>query len=173
MTRRVLSLVLSAGLALPVLAREASAAGCPSADAVRREIVEELNAVRAEPRYCGPKRSGPAKPLQWNRKLFEAAAKHAGEMSRSDRLSHESADGRTAGDRITQAGYAWRAYGENIALGQQTVKEVVRSWLDSAEHCSNIMDADFAEIGVACSASAGGAPYWVMVLAAPLSNPGR
>ncbi|HYE36000.1 CAP domain-containing protein [Methylocaldum sp.] len=172
MTRLVLSLALSVGLAFPTFAREApSAAGCPSVDTIKREIVDELKAVRAEPRYCGRKRSGSAKPLRWNQKLFKAAEKHAKEMSRNDRLSHKSRDGRKAGDRITQAGYTWQAYGENIAEGQRTVGEVLRSWLDSPEHCSNIMEKDFDEIGVACSVSGGGSPYWVMVLAAPLSNP--
>jgi len=174
MTRFVLSFVLSAGLALPAFAQETPAARCPSADTIRREILEELKAVRAEPRYCGRKRFRPVKPLRWNRKLFEAAEKHAREMSRNDRLSHRGRDGRKAGNRITRAGYDWEVYGENIAQGQRTVGEVMRSWLDSPEHCSIIMEADFDEVGVACASSGGGgSPYWAMVLAAPLSNSGR
>ncbi|MBP1149435.1 MULTISPECIES: CAP domain-containing protein [unclassified Methylocaldum] len=174
MTRLVLSLILTAGLVLPVFAREAPTARCPSADTIRREILEELKAVRAKPRYCGRKRFRPAKPLRWNQKLFEAAKKQAEEMSRNDRLSHRGRDGRKAGDRITRAGYDWEVYGENIAQGQRTVGEVMRSWLDSTGHCSAIMEADFDEVGVACASSGGGgSPYWAMVLAAPLSNSGR
>jgi uncharacterized protein YkwD len=174
MTRLVLSLILSAGSALPVFAREAPKVRCPSAETIRREIVDELKAARAAPRYCGRMRSGPAEPLRWNRKLFETAEKHAKEMSRNDRLSHESADGRKAGDRMTGAGYTWQIYGENIAQGQRTVGEVMRSWLESPEHCSIIMEADFDEVGVACASSGGGgSPYWAMVLAAPLSSSSR
>lgn len=170
MARLVLSLILTAGLVMPVFAREAPEVRCPSADAIRREIIKELKAVRAEPRYCGRKQFGPARPLGWNPKLFEAAEKHAREMSRNERLSHRGRDGQKAGGRITRAGYDWEVYGENIAQGQRTVGEVMRSWLESPEHCSAIMEKDFEEVAVACAAGGRGSPYWVMVLAAPLTQ---
>jgi uncharacterized protein YkwD len=89
-------------------------------------------------------------------------------MSRRDRLSHRGLDGRKAGDRIARIGYDWEVYGENIAQGQRTIGEAMRSWLDSPEHCSAIMEPDFEDVGVACaSGGGGGSPYWAMVLAAP------
>lgn len=168
MTRFVLSLVLSAGLVFPAYAREATSVQCPSADTIRREVLNELRAARAQARYCGRKPFRPAKPLRWNQKLFVAAKKHAEEMSRRDRLSHRGLDGRKAGDRIARFGYDWEVYGENIAQGQRTIGEAMRSWLDSPEHCSAIMEPDFEDVGVACASSGGGgSPYWAMVLAAP------
>jgi uncharacterized protein YkwD len=174
MTRFVLSLVLGAGLVFPAYAREAKSVRCPSADSIRREILEHLRAVRAQARYCGRQPFRPAKPLRWNQKLFLAAKKHAEEMSRRDYLSHWGLDGRKAGDRIDRIGYDWEVYGENIAQGQRTVSEAMRSWLDSPAHCSAIMEPDFGDVGVACASSGGGgSPYWAMVLAAPMTQAGR
>ncbi|CAI8872484.1 CAP domain-containing protein [Methylocaldum szegediense] len=174
MTRLVLSLVLSAGLVLPAHAREATSVRCPSTDSIRREILDQLRAIRAQARYCGRILFGPAKPLRWNQKLFLAAKIHAEEMSRRDYLSHRGLDGRRAGDRIVRTGYDWEVYGENIAQGQLTVSEAMRSWLDSPSHCSAIMEPDFEDVGVACaSTGGGGSPYWAMVLAAPMTQARR
>jgi uncharacterized protein YkwD len=38
--------------------------------------------------------------------------------------------------------------GENIALGQLTVDEVMDSWMKSPEHRENILDRDYRDLGV-------------------------
>ena len=57
-------------------------------------------------------------------------------------------------DRIVFAGYRFNGFksfavGENIAMGQMTIDEVMKGWLKSPGHCKNLMNAMFREIGVA------------------------
>jgi uncharacterized protein YkwD len=82
-------------------------------------------------------------------------------------MDHAGSDGSTPAMRATRAGYAWRTVGENVATGQSTPEQVVAEWLDSPRHCSNIMDADFTQMGVAFAASASGV-YWAQVFGAPM-----
>ncbi len=53
-------------------------------------------------------------------------------------------------------------------MGPETPQEAVRGWMSSPGHCQNIMDARFAEMGVAYTASRSGEPriYWVQEFAA-------
>ncbi|MDH3238519.1 MAG: CAP domain-containing protein, partial [Deltaproteobacteria bacterium] len=71
--------------------------------------------------------------------------------------------------RITRQGYQWWTYGENIAVGYQTVSAVMQAWLDSEGHCRNIMNPAFAEIGAAFAEGQSlgnpAAPYWTFDLA--------
>ena len=75
--------------------------------------------------------------------------------------SHTSGGNTTAGDRIKAAGYNWRTYGENIAMGQTTEQIVMNSWLESEGHCKNIMNKNFKDIGVGRSGN-----YWTQVFGA-------
>ena len=59
------------------------------------------------------------------------------------------ADGSNGGVRIERAGYDWATFGENIAMGYRTEKDVVADWLQSPGHCKNIMNRNFKEMGVA------------------------
>jgi uncharacterized protein YkwD len=71
---------------------------------------------------------------------------------------------------VRAIGYKEKLVGENIAYGPESVEEVVRGWLDSPEHCENIMDPRFAEMGIASAAGRSGPRrglYWVQLLAAP------
>ena len=79
------------------------------------------------------------------------------------------ADGTVSGDRITRAGYAWQASGENIAAGQRDAEAVVAGWLASAGHCATLMAPYFTETGIAFALAPNANPpiYWVQVFAAP------
>ena len=82
-------------------------------------------------------------------------------------FSHTGANGTSAGDRITAAGYAWTTYGENIAAGQNSINQVVDGWMASDGHCANIMNPAFVDIGVVCvagTASTAFGTYWTMDL---------
>ena len=85
-------------------------------------------------------------------------------MSLNDYFEHTSLDGRSATERMRQAGFTGASpTGENIAAGQSTPAEVVESWINSPGHCRNIMDPDYAVLGVGYSAaeSASFDTYWV------------
>jgi uncharacterized protein YkwD len=135
----------------------------------QQEIIDRINQARAAGRSCGTTYYGPAPALAWNTNLFNAAAAHSTDMAANNYFSHTSLDGRNAGQRITGAGYAWSAYGENIAAGQTSVQSVVDGWLASPGHCANIMNPGYADIGTACVASSTSSypTYWTMDLARP------
>lgn len=132
-------------------------------------VMERVNEARAQRQLCGSNAFPAAPPLAWDDRLFQAAADHAADMAQNDYFSHESRDGRTFSQRITEAGYEWSAAGENIAAGQADVEQVVQAWLDSPGHCANIMSESFTEIGVACVADPDSTytQYWGMSLARP------
>ena len=96
-------------------------------------------------------------------------------MIRRDELSHAGADGSTPGERALQAGYRWRVIGENIAAGPDSAQQVVAGWLASPEHCANIMDIRFTEMGVAFEIDwrrASGI-YWAQELGRPATESRR
>jgi len=95
----------------------------------------------------------PAQPLIWNNLLQKAAYGHAKDMDRHNYFSHTSKDGRTMEDRIVFAGYVFKGYksfviGENIAKGQQSIRQVMDEWFKSEGHCKNLMNPNFKEIGI-------------------------
>ena len=102
--------------------------------------------------------------------LNEAAFRHARDMAERGVLSHEGSDGSESGDRITRAGYAWRASGENVAAGQPDADTVVAAWLESPGHCATLMGPYFTEMGIAFVPAPEKNPaiYWAQVFAAPL-----
>ncbi len=106
---------------------------------VRAEVLGRVNAAR--------KRAG-LPPLTPDPRLDQAAERHAEDMLARSYFAHQAPDGTTVRERTRAAGYAWRAVGENIALGQMSVAEVMDSWLESREHRENILDRDFTQLGV-------------------------
>ena len=49
--------------------------------------------------------------------------------------------------RISAAGYDWQTAGENIATGYPTPRSVVTAWMASADHCRNILNPAFRDVG--------------------------
>ena len=119
----------------------------PGVADIRGEFLAAVNHARSVARKCGNTRYKPAPPVSWSDNLAMAAYHHSKDMVRKNFLNHTGSDGSSAGDRISRQGYPWRAYGENIAAGSQTVSSVLHGWLESERHCRNLMDPAFTEIG--------------------------
>jgi len=120
----------------------------------KREFLENINHIRQRGCNCGVTYMPPAAPLTWNYQLEAAALGHAIDMSQLNYFSHTSKDGRSMEDRIALAGYRFKGYrsfmiGENIAMGQMSIAEVMHGWLKSEGHCKNLMNPAFKEVGVA------------------------
>ena len=137
----------------------------------RASLLARINQVRAAGANCGSDGVfGAAPPLAWNDLLTAAADGHSKDMAAKNYFSHTSADGRTLGDRVSAAGYAWTMLGENIAAGYATTNAVMDGWIASPGHCANLMNASFAEVGVACVPGAAAdtySTYWTMDLGRP------
>lgn len=131
-----------------------------------RRLFELVNDARRKGRRCGPLQYGPAPPLLWNDRLAQASLEHALDMAKGDFLSHQGSDGSDLADRISKLGYRLSTVGENIGQGQKTPEEMLDLWLESEQHCQNIMNPDFKEAGAA-SAKNPRKTYWALVFGAP------
>jgi uncharacterized protein YkwD len=134
---------------------------------LRESVLAQVNAARASARSCGPKQLKAARPLTWNKQLSEAAERHSVDMAARRYFDHVNPEGKRVTQRVTDQGYRWRAIGENLAGGDGTVAGVIAGWLKSPDHCENMMNPAFADVGVACVRQPGSPweNYWTMVLA--------
>jgi uncharacterized protein YkwD len=58
--------------------------------------------------------------------------------------------------RISAVGYDWQTAGENIATGFATPRDAVNAWMASPDHCRNILDPSFRDVGTGVTAAAVG-----------------
>jgi uncharacterized protein YkwD len=152
-------------LSLVVLAASAAPADCGLGD-VQREVLARVNAVRASGYRCGARAMVPVRPAAWDVALYAAAHAHSHDMARRHFFDHRNPEGQGVRQRALAHHYPARVLGENIAGGDNSVAEVMHSWLASAEHCLNILDPEFTDIAVACVREPGSQyrTYWTMVL---------
>ncbi|MBC7827994.1 MAG: CAP domain-containing protein [Chitinophagaceae bacterium] len=112
-------------------------------------LLQLVNNVRQAGCACGSTVMPIVAAVTWNDQLETAALNHSNDMNSNNYFSHTGSSGSTAGQRITAAGYNWKAYGENIAKGYSSEQAVMDGWLNSEGHCKNIMSPLFKEMGVA------------------------
>ncbi len=96
-------------------------------------VISQTNAQRA--------RHGMG-PLAVDSQLMSSASRHAQWMASNRNLSHG------------------HGVAENIAMGQPSAGEAVRSWMNSSGHRANILGSGYTRIGVAVAYSSNGTPYW-------------
>lgn len=93
--------------------------------------------------------NGQLPPLKLNALLNDAADTHSTNMAERDFFAHCDLDtGDGPGDRISDAGYNWSSYGENIAAGYSTPESVMSTWMQSSGHRNNILSTTRRELGV-------------------------
>lgn len=132
------AVVVCLSLVPPALAESRSAG-------LERSVVHEINSVR---------RAHGVGPLVLSAKLSAAARQHTREMGSAGYFEHESADHSAFSKRLERF-YPWRGcdwkVGENLLYQSPDVSpgEVVRMWLDSPEHRSNLLSPSWREVGVA------------------------
>ena len=126
--------------------------------AEENEVVRLVNAERAK---------GGCKPLKHDAQLHAAAYGHSADMAAKNYFDHTSKDGRSFMDRIRAAGFTGgNAWAENIAMGQRTPAEVMKSWMNSSGHRANIMNCRYTLIGVGAAKNSKGQIYWTQDFAA-------
>jgi uncharacterized protein YkwD len=90
-----------------------------------------------------------ASALRLNSQLNQAAQGHSEEMAIRDYFSHTGYNGSRFSDRILATGYRFSTAGENIAAGQTTPEDVVRSWMNSTTgHRENMLNSAYREMGI-------------------------
>ena len=94
--------------------------------------------------------------------LTAAAKEHAAWMAQNQRLSHYGKG--SLQDRIRRnSSLRWMAMGENIAYGYETEESVVSGWMNSSGHRRNILNPQFAYVGMAAVQAQNGQTYWCVV----------
>jgi uncharacterized protein YkwD len=148
-------------------ARETPESG--AAPALVSRALKLVNDARARGTRCGAHDFAPAPPVTFSGTLAGVAFGHASDMAEHGYFEHEDLAGHSPADRVRAVGYREKLVGENIAYGPITVEEVVRAWLDSPDHCENIMDPRFAQMGIAFASgrTSRRGLYWVQVFAEP------
>lgn len=139
----------------PVPERKASTASVGTA--LENEVVRLTNSERAK---------GGCRPLTHDTRLRKAAFGHSADMAKNDYFDHDSQDGRDMVDRMRATGFTGSAWAENIAMGQRSAAEVVKTWMNSDGHRQNIMNCSYTLIGVGAAKDAQGQLYWTQDFAA-------
>jgi uncharacterized protein YkwD len=117
-------------------------------------VLELINAARASARRCGPAPFPAAPPLTYDALLERAAQEYAQDMATFSYMSHTGRDGSAPHERITRSGYHWSETGENLASGAiLTPEALLEAWLRSPEHCANIMDTAYTQMGIGFAVS--------------------
>jgi len=126
----------------------------------QKKILNNINKQRKKRVKCGEKGwFGPTHPLTWSNKLYTSALEHSLDLALSDTFAHDGSgtqyditgNGKASKfyERIIRQYHNYYAVGENIAGGQTSLDEVITDWMESPEHCANIMSSQYTEIGVA------------------------
>lgn len=87
-------------------------------------------------------------PLSIDTPLMNAAREKSQNMKDYNYFSHTSPNLGSPFDRLKALGISYRAAAENIAKGQSSPEEVVKSWMNSQGHRENILNEQFTHIGV-------------------------
>ncbi len=93
-------------------------------------------------------------------------------MVGADMFAHSS----SLGQRVTAAGLAWQALGENIATGFPTPRRVLEAWMASVGHCQNILNPTYRLLGIGLNIHAVGGyakrfGTWTTDFALPMGRP--
>ena len=128
----------------------------PSLSGIASAIVDLTNVER---------RNGGLADVRADARLMQAAQLQADQVASSRLLEHVLPDAPypAPADRLAAAGYAWRAYGENLASGQRSASEAVTGWMNSPGHRANILNSLFTEIGAGYAIDSADRPYYVQV----------
>ena len=126
-----------------------------------KQLLTLHNLAREQGGKCGNRKIRKSGELRWNKQLAAAALRHSTDMAKHQFFAHIGSDKSNTKDRVNNSNYQWKKYGENLAFRQPTPELVFIDWLARAEHCRNILDKDFNEMGAAVVNG-----YWTVVFAA-------
>ncbi|SFJ69625.1 CAP domain-containing protein [Thermoflavimicrobium dichotomicum] len=132
----------------------ANQASSSSLQAIEKEVIQLVNAERE-------KRG--LKPLKASEKLSDLAQKKSDDMKKNSYFSHYSPTYGSPFDMLNQYGVSYRSAAENIAAGQMTAKEVMKSWMESSGHRANILNPSFTHIGVGFTKGGSMGTYWTQL----------
>jgi uncharacterized protein YkwD len=146
--QRGVSVIILAGLAMANVGALGAARTSPSVrlNALDRTLLVRVNAVR---------RAHALSPLRLSPALSVAANRHTTEMGQKGYFAHASRDRTLFWKRIERSypssGRRSWSVGENLlwAVPDVDATVAIRSWLNSPEHRTNLLDPAWREVGIA------------------------
>lgn len=87
-------------------------------------------------------------PLSWCPSLARSAYNHSRDMAERQFFEHDSPEGDGVSDRAQAEGYDYSFVGENIAVGQESVVEVMDDWMNSPGHRANLLMSSYEHFGL-------------------------
>ncbi len=102
-------------------------------------------------------------PLTFSADISNIARVKSEDMAKKKYFSHTSQTYGSPFDMLKSFGIKYKTAGENIAKGQKTPENVMKSWMNSASHRKNILNPKYTEIGVGYATDASGTPYWTQL----------
>ncbi|CAA6807068.1 MAG: SCP-like extracellular [uncultured Sulfurovum sp.] len=132
-------------------------------EALKSDYLTAINRARTTEQDCRSKGVLPATTtVKWNEKLYKASYEHIQDLIATETFSHDGSGTEsdwsgyalskksTQVERVQSYRYSWERLGENLAGGTiiDTAEKAVQSWIDSDNHCENLMNPLFTEVGM-------------------------
>lgn len=119
------------------------------------ELIMLINTVRAK---------NGAPPLSVNWEVARLARYKSEEMKRHGMFSHESLVYGSPEEQLARFQVPHTLVGANIAMGQESPREVLEAWLGSQGHHANLVNVVYTSAGVGFSADDDGIYFWTLML---------
>lgn len=103
------------------------------------KILESVNAARIKEGKV---------PLIMSSTLRETARRKSLDMLNRNYFDHKNTDGTYTSDWLTNCGYSWRMWAENIAYNYESAERLYDQWWNSTGHRNNMMNSDLRAIGI-------------------------
>ena len=107
-----------------------------------------------------------APPLTIDWEVARLARYKSEEMKKHQLFSHESLIYGSPAQLLDRFDVAYTALGANIAMGQETARDVIDDWRKSSGHTDNLLNSDYTRAGVGLSWDDNGISYWTLILIA-------
>lgn len=118
-----------------------------------RQVLVEINEKRSAQQTCAGKSQPAVGPLSWSGELSDVALAHSRDLAARQSvyqgLSHVTYGLDSFAERFYAAGFG-APFGEILALSPKdyTAAQVVQQWMNSAGHCTSIMNKSWTKAGV-------------------------
>lgn len=122
--------------------------------ALETEVIRLVNVERAKAGRSA---------LAQNKEISNVARIKAEDFVNNNYFSHNSPIYGTPFDMLKSFGITFTAAAENIASGQKTAAEVMKTWMNSSGHRTNILNSTYNQIGVGVARDSNGNLFWTQM----------
>jgi len=98
-------------------------------------------------------------PLGLDDSLNRAAQEHSVLQARTNTMSHSLTGEPGLMERCSIKNAKWSSVSENVAMGQQSIDQVMQSWINSPNHLKNLL-SNATHFGSGMALNSKGNPYW-------------